>query len=123
MCVCAARHDDDASLEQAPQQGKHPMSRDKDRAAVEASARVMMNGRYEQAFPTLTAAEIARLRRFGDVRRYADGEALFETGKPAPGMLVVLEGHVAVTARDGVGRVFPVVDQGAGQFLGELGAM
>jgi len=99
------------------------MNRESDRASVEATARVMMNGRFEQAFPTLTAAEIARLRRFGHVQRFADGDALFETGKPAPGMLVVLEGHVAVTARDGVGRVFPVVDQGAGQFLGELGAM
>ena len=40
--------------------------------------------RHAQMFPTLTAAEIARIRRFGSVHRYADGEALFETGRQAP---------------------------------------
>ena len=41
--------------------------------------------RQAQMFPTLTAAEIARIRRFGSLHRYADGEALFETGRQAPG--------------------------------------
>jgi thioredoxin reductase (NADPH) len=97
--------------------------RPSDRATVEAAARVALKGRYDQAFPTLTAAEIARLQRFGTLRKYADDDVMFETGKPTPGMLVVLSGHVAVNAHDGIGRTFPVVDQGAGQFLGELGAL
>jgi thioredoxin reductase (NADPH) len=79
--------------------------------------------RHEQTFPSLTAAEIERMRRFGEVRRYRDGERLFETGRPGPGMFVVLSGHVAITQRDGLGHVTPVVDQGPGQFLAEIGQL
>src|SRR3569623_1552855 len=76
--------------------------------------------RPEQTFPALTPAEIARMRRFGEIRRYKNGEMLFETGKPGPGMFVVLSGHVAITQRDGLGHVTPLIDQGPGQFLAEL---
>jgi thioredoxin reductase (NADPH) len=79
--------------------------------------------RYEQTFPTLTAPEIARIRRFGEERKYGNGEALFETGRPGPGMFVVLSGHVAITQRDGLGRVTPIIDQGPGQFLAEIGQL
>ena len=79
--------------------------------------------RHEQTFPTLTSQEIERMRRFGEVRRFADGEALFETGKPGPGMFVVLSGSVAITQRDGLGRVTPIIDQGPGQFLAEIGQL
>src|SRR5712672_1187819 len=79
--------------------------------------------RHEQTFPTLTAHEIDRMRRFGEVRTYKDGEALFETGKPGPGMFVLLSGHIAITQRDGLGRVTPVIDQGPGQFLAEIGQL
>ena len=71
--------------------------------------------RHEQTFPTLTHPEIERMRRFGELRTFGHGEALFETGKPGPGMFVVLSGHVAITQRDGLGHVSPVIDQGAGQ--------
>src|SRR5216684_6710678 len=79
--------------------------------------------RHEQTFPALTPEEIARMRRFGDIRTYHDGEILFETGKPGPGMFVILSGHVAITQRDGLGHVTPVIDQGPGQFLAELGQL
>jgi thioredoxin reductase (NADPH) len=79
--------------------------------------------RHEQTFPTLTAPEIARMRRFGKVRSYKHGEKLFETGKPGPGMFVILSGHVAITQRDGLGHVTPVIDQGPGQFLAEIGQL
>src|SRR3954470_22279340 len=79
--------------------------------------------RHDQTFPTLTAAEIERMRRFGEVRRYSDGDKLFETGKPGPGMFVILSGHVAITQRDGLGHVTPVIDQGPGQFLAEIGQL
>jgi thioredoxin reductase (NADPH) len=79
--------------------------------------------RLEQTFPTLTLQEIARMRRFGDVRHYNSGEMLFETGKPGPGMFVVLSGHVAITQRDGLGHVTPIIDQGPGQFLAEIGQL
>jgi len=79
--------------------------------------------RREQTFPTLTPQEIARMRRFGEVRHYKNGERLFETGKPGPGMFVLLSGHVAITQRDGLGHVTPVIDQGPGQFLAEIGQL
>ena len=79
--------------------------------------------RLEQTFPELTAPEIARMRRFGEVRHYKDGETLFQTGKPGPGMFVILSGHVAITQRDGFGHVTPVIDQGPGQFLAEIGQL
>ena len=79
--------------------------------------------RHEQTFPPLTAPEIARMRRFGEIARYKDGEMLFETGKPGPGMFVILSGHVSITQRDGLGHVTPVIDQGPGQFLAEIGQL
>src|SRR5882724_5339663 len=79
--------------------------------------------RLEQTFPALTPQEIARMRRFGEVRSHKDGERLFETGKPGPGMYVILSGHVAISQRDGFGHVTPVIDQGPGQFLAEIGQL
>ena len=87
------------------------------------AARPRVFARPEQTFPELTALEIARMRRFGEIRKYSNGERLFETGKPGPGMFVVLSGHVAITQRDGLGHVTPVIDQGPGQFLAEIGQL
>src|SRR5260370_40877570 len=79
--------------------------------------------RHEQTFPALTPQEIARMRRFGDIRTYKHGDMLFETGKPGPGMFVILSGHVAITQRDGLGHVTPVIEQVPGQFLAETGQL
>jgi len=88
-------------------------------AAVSSSVRA----RFDQMFPVLAPAEVERLKAFGTVRRYADGERLFETGQPGPGMFLILAGHVAITQRDGLGHVTPVVDQGPGQFVAEVGSL
>jgi thioredoxin reductase (NADPH) len=79
--------------------------------------------RLEQTFPALTPQEIARMRLFGELRQYKHGETLFKTGTPGPGMFVILSGHVAITLRDGLGHVTPVIDQGPGQFLAEIGQL
>jgi thioredoxin reductase (NADPH) len=79
--------------------------------------------RFEQTFPTLMDVEIERMRRFGEIQRFKDGEKLFETDKPGPGMFVVLSGHVSITQRDGMGHVTPVIEQGPGQFLAEIGQL
>ena len=79
--------------------------------------------RHEQ---TVSDADASRNRAHAPVRElrtYKDGEALFETGKLGPGMFVVLSGHVAITQRDGLGHVTPVIDQGPGQFLAEIGQL
>lgn len=88
--------------------------------STEHDALISRFSRPEQTFPTLNEAEIARMRHFGETRAYKNGELLFESGKPGPGMFVVLSGHVAITQRDGLGHVTPVIDQGPGQFLAEL---
>src|SRR5258708_4086629 len=77
--------------------------------------------RLEQTFPALAPQEIARMRGFGELRNYKDGERLFETGKPGPGMFVILSGHIAISQRDGLGHVTSVIEQGPGQFLAEIG--
>src|SRR6202047_4072628 len=77
--------------------------------------------RREQMFPKLEPLEIDRLRRFGEVRRYGAGEALFVTGEIAPGMSVLIKGSVRVTRRDPLGHSAPIVEQGPGQFVAEVG--
>jgi thioredoxin reductase (NADPH) len=91
--------------------------------AVAAAALPFLHGRLDEAFPTLTDTQIARIRRFGTVRRFTDGELLFEAGKPRSGMFIVLSGNVAIAARDGLGRLAPIADQGPGQFIAELGTI
>src|SRR5438128_4382820 len=94
-----------------------------DESSVNPPRAAVSFARYEQTFPTLTAHEIDRMRRFGEVRRYKSGEALFEAGKPGPGMFVVLSGQVSITHRDGLGHVTPIIDQGPGQFMAEIGQL
>ncbi len=79
--------------------------------------------RRDQMLPELRPEEIDRLRRFGEVRRYAAGDLLFATGEPSPGMFVLIAGTVAVSARDGLGHVVPIVEQGLGEFLAEVGQL
>jgi thioredoxin reductase (NADPH) len=79
--------------------------------------------RYQETFPALTAQEIDRLRRYGSLRKYSDGEKLFEAGKISPGMFVVLKGVVALTQRDGLGHLAPIAEQGEGQFLADVGQL
>jgi thioredoxin reductase (NADPH) len=79
--------------------------------------------RDQQMFPKLTPHEIDRLRRFGEIRHYAPGEALFVTGDVAPGMYVLIKGLVRVVRRDPLGHSAPVVEQGPGQFVAEVGQL
>src|SRR4030081_3951897 len=79
--------------------------------------------RREQMFLKLEPGEIDRLRRFGQVRRYAAGEALFVTGEIAPGMFVLMKGSVRVTQRDPLGHRAPIVQQGPGEFVAEVGQL
>src|SRR5437899_1520896 len=79
--------------------------------------------RREQMFPKLSPEEIERLRRFGTVRRYRAGEALYRTGEISPGMFVIISGSVSVTRREGLGRVLPILEEGPGDFLAEVGQL
>ena len=61
------------------------------------------------------------MRRFGDVRSFATGEALKKAGEVGHGLSIILEGQVEATIERSVaGRRIPIVTQGAGEFVGEL---
>lgn len=62
----------------------------------EAVAVSAIDQRRDRMFPKIEPAGIDRLRRFGEVRRFAAGERLLTTGEPTPGMFVLLKGTVAV---------------------------
>jgi thioredoxin reductase (NADPH) len=79
--------------------------------------------RREQMFPKLEPREIDRLRRFGEVRHYAAGDALFVTGEIAPGMSILIKGSVRVTRRDPLGHSAPIMEQGPGEFIAEIGQL
>ena len=76
--------------------------------------------RGEQMLPVLNALEIERVRRFGECRSFATGEALATIGLVSPGLMVILAGHVEVTHSDKSGQRITIVTHGPGQFLGEL---
>ena len=76
--------------------------------------------RSAQMFPSLSAAEIGRLRRFGTVRTYEEGEALVRVGQSGHGLTVFLAGHAEISQHDESGLRTPIVTHGPGGFMGEL---
>ncbi|MBL8577929.1 MAG: FAD-dependent oxidoreductase [Mesorhizobium sp.] len=82
-----------------------------------------LHSRYDQMFPVFTDSELRRMAEFGEARSFQQGERIIETGRLAPGMILILSGHVAITQRDGLGHITPVVDLGPGQFVGEVGQL
>jgi thioredoxin reductase (NADPH) len=80
----------------------------------------ILTTRRAQMFPVLTPAEVERMRRFGSLRSFAPGEAMFRVGDIGLGMMVLLSGAAPVTGRDERGEPQPIVTHGAGSFMGEL---
>ena len=78
--------------------------------------------RVDHVFPTLTAAQIARLGTRGHVRRVAEGEVLVEVGSAAASIFVVTEGRIEAV-RSGGGAQAPVAVIGPGQFTGEVSVL
>src|SRR3981189_2108380 len=82
-----------------------------------------IDSRRERMSPPLAPHKIYRMRRFGRIRRYAAGEALFTTGEIAPGMYVLIKGAVRVVRRDPLGHSAPIVEHGPGEFVAEVGQL
>jgi thioredoxin reductase (NADPH) len=80
----------------------------------------IMDTRRAQMFPILSPADVDRMRHFGHPRTFAEGEMLMRAGEPGHGLIVILDGEVEVTRRDGSGAAQPVVSHRAGSFMGEL---
>jgi thioredoxin reductase (NADPH) len=81
--------------------------------------------RREQMFPQLTVAEIARLHRYGTVRHFKRGDALFRVGQRGHGMFVILSGKLRVSRRDEHhrGRDITITEHGPGHFSAEVGQL
>jgi thioredoxin reductase (NADPH) len=87
---------------------------------VAISGPSIFEARKEQMFPVLSAAELARVRAFGELKHYEDGATVVSTGEAGRGVTVILSGGVAVLRRDDMGSLTPVVTHSAGGFMGEL---
>jgi thioredoxin reductase (NADPH) len=85
-----------------------------------APTQSIIDTRRHQMFPKLEHQEIERVRRFGEVRRYAAGEALAKVGEIGHGLSIILAGKIDITQHDESGRRAPIVTHGIGEFMGEL---
>ncbi len=74
-------------------------------------------------FPVMSPAELVRVRCFGDIRSYEDGDSLGKVGESGHGLAVILSGKVAIARRDPSGSLQPIVTPGPGAFTGELGQL
>ena len=75
------------------------------------------------ARPDVSDAGAGRYRTAAPFRRsrsYAAGEHIVKAGDVAPGLIVVLSGHVEIVQDGGLGRREVIVTHGPGQFAGEL---
>jgi thioredoxin reductase (NADPH) len=88
-----------------------------------AYAPPVLRNRREQMYFPLTDDEIGRLRRFGEVRRYASGDYLVHAGETGLGMFVILSGRVNVSRRDGLGHDLPIISYRPRHFLAEVGQL
>jgi thioredoxin reductase (NADPH) len=73
-----------------------------------------------QLFLALEPAEIERVRRFGEVRRYGAGEALFKIGEAGHGLFVILSGQVDLARHDETGGRRRFLTTGPGGVIGEM---
>ncbi len=76
--------------------------------------------RRDQILPQLDATDIERARRFGEVRRFAAGEALAAIGEVGIGLGIILSGQVDVYRYAAHGERQHFYTFGPGSFLGEL---
>jgi thioredoxin reductase (NADPH) len=79
--------------------------------------------RAHQTFPVLTAADMARVRRFGEPHHAKDGAFLIQAGQKSRGLFLLVKGHVVVTQRDGLGRSVPYHEYDPGEFLAEANTL
>lgn len=75
--------------------------------------------RGDQMFLRFSDAEIERVCRFGEYRRYGAGEMLARVGEPGPGLMLILSGRVEVTQPNGAEKRH-IVTHERGNFMGEL---
>jgi thioredoxin reductase (NADPH) len=72
-----------------------------------------------QIFPTLTEAQIQRIRPTGKVRKVKPGEILFEPGDTQVPFFVILSGAMEIV-QPGIDGERAIVSHAAGEFTGEM---
>jgi thioredoxin reductase (NADPH) len=72
----------------------------------------------DHMFPTLTTAQIARIRAHGRTRQIQSGEVLVEPGQQAIRFFVVTAGQLEIVGRSSADQVMGVLREG--QFTGEV---
>jgi len=72
-----------------------------------------------QAFPTLTAAQIHRVRSGSKLRQVTEGEILFDVGDTNVPFFVLLSGRMEIV-QPGLSGELPVAKHGPGEFTGEM---
>src|SRR5215471_13180254 len=85
---------------------------------LQATGRLTGATRTEHLFPTLTAAQIARIAAHGRRRATSTGEVLVDAGDPVVPFFVVVSGEVQVVRPSGAAETL-IVTHHAGQFSGE----
>ncbi|RDU98779.1 FAD-dependent oxidoreductase [Trinickia dinghuensis] len=76
--------------------------------------------RRHQLFPKLSAAEITSLRRFARPMTFKAGDFVFETGRVALGLFVLLHGRVRICSRDRFGNWTKIAEHEDGSFMAEM---
>jgi thioredoxin reductase (NADPH) len=84
------------------------------------AATLNLEQRRHQIFPTLSAADIRHMHRFGHVVCFKHGEMIFEAGKTSFGLMLVIKGGIEVNRYDGLGNTSYVTTHLPGQFSGEV---
>ena len=84
------------------------------------SSQSIFETRGPQVFPILSAAELLRVRRFGQVQSFEAGSSIARIGEAGHGLTVILAGHIAVARQDQSGALEPIATHGPGAFMGEL---
>jgi thioredoxin reductase (NADPH) len=92
---------------------------DSGRRFIMVPASSIIERRRDQMFPQLDPFEIERMRRFGEARSFAQGEAIFTAGQVGPGLVVILSGEVDIVRHE-FSHESLIVMHGHGQFMGEL---
>ena len=79
-----------------------------------------LESRRHQMYPVLSELDMKRMHRFGHIRRFEDGQMVFEAGRTAFGLLLILKGRIAVSRYDGMGNTSPITEHAPGNFAGEV---
>jgi len=84
-----------------------------------AGATLTQGSRLDHVFPTLTAAQVARVAAHGRMRQVRQGEVLIEAGDDVMPFFLVTAGQIEIVRPSGSAEILVTV-HGPGEFTGEV---